>query len=79
MPDNLFEKYDLSSLTKEEKDIVIKILDEYTLYGNSNTFKELQEADYKEIPVDIETFLTDDRYLGKAWKDANEGLEIYNI
>ena len=77
MPDNLFEKYDLSSLTKEEKDIVIKILDEYTLYGNSNTFKELQEADYKEIPVDIETFLTDDRYLGKAWKDASGKSKLY--
>lgn len=77
MPDNRFEKYDLSSLTKEEKDIVIKILDEYTLYGNSDTFKELQEADYKEIPVDIETFLTDDRYLGKAWKDASGKSKLY--
>ena len=77
MPDNRFEKYDLSSLTKEEKDIVIKILDEYTLYGNSDTFKELQEADYKEIPVDIETFLTDDRYLGKAWKDTSGKSKLY--
>ena len=29
-------------------------------------------SDYKEIPVDIETFLTNDNYLGLAYKRGNK-------
>ena len=37
----------------------------------------MKYADFEEIPVDIETFITDDRYLGKAWKDAGGKLKLY--
>lgn len=75
MPDNLDKK--LEGLSEEEKQIVLKILNEYSESGVSSTLQEIQNADYKELPVDIETFLTDDRYLGKAWKDASGNSKLY--
>jgi len=33
--------------------------------------------DYKELPVDIETFITDNRYLGKAWHTADGKCKLY--
>ena len=75
MPDNLDKK--LEGLSEEEKQIVLKILNEYSESGVSSTLQEIQNADYKELPVDIETFLTDDRYLGKAWKDAEGNSKLY--
>lgn len=75
MPDNLDKK--LEGLSEEERKIVLKILDEYSESGVSSTLQEIQNADYKELPVDIETFLTDDRYLGKAWKDAEGNSKLY--
>jgi hypothetical protein len=56
----------LSSLSKEEQELALSILKEYADTGSSSTLDALTYADYKERPVDIETFLTDDRYLGKA-------------
>lgn len=68
---------DLKSLSKEEQETVLKILKEYSLDGSSKLFNDLKYADYKEIPVDIETFLNDDRYLGKAWKDVRGNSKVY--
>ena len=50
--------------------MVMQILGEISNKGQSNTLDNLLYADFKEKPVDIETFITDDHYLGKAWKDA---------
>lgn len=70
---NLLE---LDNLSEKEKEIALKILNDLS-NGNSKSFNQLKYADFKEIPVDIETFITDDRYLGKAWKDNRGNLKIY--
>lgn len=55
----------LENLTEQERQIALQILKD-TAAGNKSTYEQLLYADYEEIPVDIETFLTDDRYLGAA-------------
>lgn len=65
------------SLDPRLQEIALKILKEYSDTGYSNTMNELKYDDYKEIPVDIETFLTDDQYLGIPWKDARGKSKVY--
>ena len=76
MSDNHINKK-LQGLDEKEKQAVLKILKEISEKGNSKIYEDLKYTEYKEIPVDIETFLTDDKYLGLAWKDANGKLKLY--
>ena len=59
----------LEGLTEEEKRIALQILEQFSKNGSSETYDELLYADYKEIPVDIETFINNPRYLGDALLD----------
>lgn len=68
---------ELKGLSEEEQKVALQILNEISKQGDSRLFRDLKYADYDEIPVDIETFITDDRYLGKAWKDASGKLKLY--
>lgn len=56
----------LDGLTPEEKKAALEILKEYATNGESELLEELKYSDFEEIPVDIETFLDDPRYLGKG-------------
>lgn len=67
----------LDNLTEEERKVALSILKEYEEKGSSDIYDSLLLADYKEIPVDIETFLTDDRYLGIPWKDIAGKSKLY--
>ncbi len=67
----------LDSLSESERKLAISILKEFGEQGKSKTYTDLLYADYKEIPVDIETILTNDNYLGKAWKDAGGKPKLY--
>ena len=66
-----------NNLTDKEKELALKILKEMSEEGNSKLYEDLKYAEYKEVPVDIETFLTDDRYLGQAWKDTAGKSKLY--
>lgn len=70
-------KEQLNSLSPEERKLALEILKQYAKNGSSDIFDELIYNDYEEIPVDIETFLTDDNYMGQAWKDSENKLKIY--
>ena len=61
----------LADLSPQEREVAIKMLKEISA-GKSDTFEQLKYADYEEIPVDIETFVDNNKYLGNAWHD-NEG------
>ena len=67
----------LDGLSPAEKEYALKILQQYANNGMSQLFDELKYAEYEEIPVDIETFITNDHYLGQAWKDATGKLKLY--
>ena len=64
----------LNKLTDDEKDVVRKILLDVSEKGKSDTLTELYYDDYEEIPVDLETFLCDEMYLGNY---TNNGKDIY--
>ena len=64
----------MHTLTVAEQEIVIQILREYAETGVSKTYEGVWLEDYEEIPVDIDTFLEDDNYLGLA---TNHGKQIY--
>ena len=68
---------ELNNLSEEERKVALQILEEFSKQGSSEIYDKLKYEDYNEIPVDIETFLTDDRYLGIAWKDASKKSKIY--
>ena len=63
-----------SSCNAEEQAVLRKILEELSLYGESETYKNVWLADYKEIPVSKEEFLTSPQYLGAS---NNNGASIY--
>lgn len=67
----------LDKLSPKEREATLKILEEMSKKGSSKTLDSIKYADYKEIPVDIETFLTDDNYLGIPWKDANGKSKVF--
>lgn len=57
---------ELNGLSEQEKELALQILKQFSQSGKSKIYNDLLYEDYEEIPVDIETFITDDRYLGKA-------------
>lgn len=61
-------------VSKDEQEILKDILLEIYAEGKSKTYEDLWLSDYKEIPVDKETFLKDPKYLGNT---NNEGKSIY--
>ena len=67
----------LNTLSEEEKNLAVSMLKEFSQSGTSKIFDSVKWADWKEIPVDIETFLTDDRYLGVPWKDSQGNSKVY--
>ena len=68
---------ELENLSETERELALKILKEMSKEGKSEIYNDLLYSDYKEVPVDIETFLTDDRYLGQAWKDTVGNSKLY--
>ena len=62
----------LNTLTPEEKELTLSVLQEYVQTGQSQILNNIILDDYAEMPVDIETFVDDYNYLGYAWHD-NEG------
>ena len=66
------QNIDINNLSEKEKSLVNSILKQFSKDGVSDTFNSLLYEDYNEIPVDINTFIEDNNYLGYAWHD-NEG------
>lgn len=58
--------FNLENLTKEERDKVLSILNDITSTGTSKQYNDLLYTDYEELPVDVETFLKDPKFLGKG-------------
>ena len=56
----------LNNLSPEERALALEILKEYSQDGFSNLLEDLKYSDYEEIPVDIMTFISDERYLGRG-------------
>ena len=63
-----------NSSPKQEQYYLRKILEELADKGYSETYEKIWLADYKEIPVDIDTFLDSNLYLGES---TRQGSAIY--
>lgn len=70
-------KKELNNLTEDEKKVALEILKQYSQSGSSDVYQDLVYQDYEEIPVDIETFLYNDYYLGKSLIDAEGRKTVY--
>ncbi len=57
---------ELKNLSEKERDLVLKILNEYSQTGSSKNLDNLMYEDYEEIPVSISEFLHNPIYLGKG-------------
>lgn len=80
MDNALLEKIDksqLDSLSEAEKALFLDIIKEYGETGESKTHQALLYEDYNEIPVDIDTFIDDERYLRYAWYDTEGKCKLY--
>lgn len=64
----------LHSLNEEEQSVLLKIVSELAESGESSTYKSVWLEDYEEIPVDIDTFLESDEYIGGL---TRHGDQIY--
>ena len=67
----------LDTLTPEEKELALSMLREFSTKGESELYNHLRYKDYAEIPVDIETFLTDKMYLGNGLVDAEGRVTVF--
>lgn len=67
----------LNLLSDKEREYALQILNELSKNGKSNKFEQLLYEDYEEIPVNIETFLHDPQYLGKALTNEEGKFTIY--
>lgn len=69
---------ELESLSKEEREYALKIINDILdSDGNSKLYDELIYSDYDEIPVDIITFLKDEKYLGKGLINDEGKFTVY--
>ena len=69
---NNIDLKELNNLSEEERKVALEILKQYSETGNSNLYNQLLYDDYEEVPVDIITFVKEDRYLGRAWHIGNK-------
>ena len=69
---------DMNNLTEQERQEVLKILKEMS-NGDSSSYTSLILEDYEEIPVDIDTFLHDTKYLGKGLIDNEGRFTVYIV
>ena len=61
----------LSLLNKEERQLANLIIQQLAKDGDSSLLNNLYMEDYEEIPVSVDTFYSDDRYLGKIYQNGD--------
>ena len=57
---------ELNNLSEKERNLVLKILNEYSQTGSSKNLDNLMYEDYEEIPVSVHEFLHNPIYLGRG-------------
>lgn len=82
LPDTLNLDYstvqkELENLSEAEKQVALQILEQYSQSGSSEVHQDLIYQDYAEIPVNIETFLYDEEYLGKSLINSEGKKTVY--
>ena len=60
-----------ASCSNAEKQLLINILQEMSISGESSTLEQLWLADFKEVPVSIEEFICSPQYLGETNRNGD--------
>lgn len=63
LPERILSIYNSCSLPEQR--YLMQILEELSITGESETYEKIWLADFKEIPVSIDTFICDSMYLGE--------------
>lgn len=63
LPERIVSIY--NSCSAQEQMYLLKILEELSITGESETYERVWLADFKEVPVSIDTFICDSMYLGE--------------
>lgn len=63
-----------TSASPAEKSLLKQILEEIAIYGDSQTYRDIWLADFKEVPVTMEEFICNPVYLGEV---TNGGKQVY--
>ena len=70
------------SCSPTEQKMLLKIIEELSITGESETLETMYLADFKEVPVTIDRFLCDPEYLGASNDCGNQiypgWWEVYN-
>lgn len=66
----------LDGLSEQEKKVLLDTLSKLS-EGDNTLLNELTYADFAEIPVDVETFLHDKKYLGNGLIDAEGRFTLF--
>ena len=74
---NELEYPELNNLSEKERAKVLSILRDISKDGKSKDLDDLKYADYEEIPVTIEKFLHDRRYLGNGLYDPDGRFTLF--
>ena len=53
----------LNNLSPEERALALEILKEYSQDGYSTLLEDLKYSDFEEVPVDIMTFISEEKYF----------------
>ena len=67
------------TVSYREQQILTQILKEISEHGYSDTYNDVWLSDYKEIPVDIDTFISDDYYLGQSNRHGEAVFPYWKI
>lgn len=61
-----------NNCSETEQGVFLKILQELSDYGASETLDKIYLVDFKEVPVSIDRFLCDSEYLGESNDNGNQ-------
>lgn len=67
----------LKNLNNVEKQQVLKILQEANIKGKSEEYQKLMNDIWDELPVDVDTFIDDDKYMRRYFYPDNKSCIIY--
>ena len=67
----------LENLTDQERQAVLDILNEISSTGTSDKLNSIILEDWAEVPVDIDTFIHNPRYLGRGLMNAEGKFTLF--
>ena len=70
-------KTELSAKLKKDEKQVLKQIEEELKKGDTTLYNSIMYPEYKEVPVDRATFITDKRYLGNLWTNSAGRLTMF--